>query len=232
MSDPHDPRPTDSVAPLPSAPGEPARPDWRIRLAARLRSRGATPNGISLFAIGLAALAGLSFFFALRDPPLAGVVLLLFAAVCLQGRMLCNRLDGLLARRGGMVGKAGEVYSDAPDRLADTLIFLGVGYGLAPWLSWASDLGWAASLLSVGTAYVRVLGLACGLREHAQGPMSRRMRMIAMSLAALLSAIGLALGWTQWVEALLAAALAAVALGTAVTIGLRLRSIVRELEAR
>jgi len=53
-----------------------------------------------------------------------------------------------------------------------------------------------------------------------------------MSLAALLSAIGLALGWTQWVEALLAAALAAVALGAAVTIGLRLRSIVRELEAR
>ncbi|MBW8811730.1 MAG: hypothetical protein JF591_23580, partial [Lysobacter sp.] len=54
MSDPHDPRPSDERAPTPSASGEPPRPDWRIRLAARLRSRGATPNGISLFAIGLA----------------------------------------------------------------------------------------------------------------------------------------------------------------------------------
>lgn len=235
MNDHHDPAPrpgaeaaADVSAPRPAPP----RDDWRLRLAARLRARGATPNGISLFAVGLAGLAGLAFLFALRDPPRAGAGLLLFAALCLQGRLLCNRLDGLLARRGGMVGKAGEVYSDAPDRLADALIFLGVGYGLAPWLSWAPDLGWAASLLSVGTAYVRVLGLACGLREHQEGPMSRRPRMIAMILAALLSALGLALGRVQWVEWLLAAALAAVALGAAATIALRLRSIVRELESR
>lgn len=236
MSDPHDRPPAAPGAGEPAADAAPQRPpsgaDWRLRLAARLRARGATPNGISLFAIGLAGLAGLSFLFALRDPPRAGAVLLLFAALCLQGRLLCNRLDGLLARRGGLVGKAGEVYSDAPDRLADALIFLGVGYGLAAWLPWASDLGWAASLLSVGTAYVRVLGLACGLREHGEGPMSRRPRMFAMSVAALLSAIGLALGWVVWVEWLLAGALIAVVLGAALTIALRLRSIVRELESR
>ncbi|MGO4781052.1 CDP-alcohol phosphatidyltransferase family protein, partial [Lysobacter sp. 2RAB21] len=78
--------------------------------------------------------------------------------------------------------------------MADALVFLGVGYGLAAWLPWASDLGWAASLLAVGTAYVRVLGLACGLREHDEGPMPRRTRMIATAIAALLSAVGLALG--------------------------------------
>ncbi|WP_425606065.1 CDP-alcohol phosphatidyltransferase family protein [Lysobacter firmicutimachus] len=208
------------------------RHGWRLVLLARLRVSGATPNGISLFAIGLAALAGLSFLFALRDPPHYGASLLAFAALCLQGRLLCNRLDGLLARRGGLVGKAGEVYSDAPDRLADALVFLGVGYGLAPWLAWGPDLGWAASLLSVGTAYVRVLGLACGLREHREGPMARRPRMIAMSVAAALAAVGLALGQATAVAWLLAAALAAVVLGAAWTVAVRLRAIVRELESR
>ncbi|MGO1000373.1 CDP-alcohol phosphatidyltransferase family protein [Lysobacter sp. CA196] len=224
---------SDRDQPPPAASGPvPRRRDWRLALAARLRARGATPNGISLFAIGLSALAGLSFFFALRDPPHYGAVLLLFAALCLVGRLLCNRLDGLLARRGGMVGKAGEVYSDAPDRLADALVFLGVGYGLTPWMAWASDLGWAASLLAVGTAYVRVLGMACGLREHDEGPMPRRTRMIATAVAAVLAAIGLALGHAVVVAWMLLAALTAVIVGAAWTIAQRLRAIVRELEAR
>lgn len=235
-TDPTGSSPTGSSQPGSDQPGSDqpgATPrDWRLALAARLRARGATPNGISLFAIGLSALAGLSFFFALRDPPHYGAVLLLFAALCLVGRLLCNRLDGLLARRGGMVGKAGEVYSDAPDRLADALVFLGVGYGLTPWMAWASDLGWAASLLAVGTAYVRVLGMACGLREHDEGPMPRRTRMIATAVAAVLAAIGLALGHAAVVAWMLLAALAAVILGAAWTIAQRLRAIVRELEAR
>lgn len=222
----------DQPEPATNGPVPLQRRDWRLALAARLRAHGATPNGISLFAIGLSALAGLSFFFALRDPPHYGAVLLLFAALCLVGRLLCNRLDGLLARRGGMVGKAGEVYSDAPDRLADALVFLGVGYGLTPWLAWASDLGWAASLLAVGTAYVRVLGMACGLREHDEGPMPRRTRMIATAVAAALAAIGLALGHAVVVAWMLLAALAAVIVGAVWTIAQRLRAIVRELEAR
>lgn len=209
-----------------------ARDARRVALAVWLRARGATPNGLSLFAVALSALAGAAFFFALRDPPHYGAALLLFAALCLGGRIACNRLDGLMARRGGMVGKAGEVYSDAPDRLADALVFLGVGYGLAPWLPWASDLGWAASLLAVGTAYVRVLGLACGLREHGEGPMPRRTRMLATALAALLAAAGLALGYAAAVAWLLLAALAVVIVGAALTIALRLRAIVRELESR
>lgn len=215
-----------------ASPETAARDERALALAAWLRARGATPNGLSLFAVGLSALAGAGFFFALRDPPHYGAGLLLLAALCLGGRIVCNRLDGVLARRGGMAGKAGEVYSDAPDRLADALVFLGAGYGLTPWLPWASDLGWAVSLLAVGTAYVRVLGLACGLREHGEGPMPRRTRMIAMTLAALLAAAGLALGYTAAVAWLLLAALAVVALGAALTIGLRLRAIVRELESR
>nr|WP_254696232.1 hypothetical protein [Lysobacter enzymogenes] len=130
-----------------------------------------------------------------------------------------------------MVGKAGEVYSDAPARLADALVFLGAGYGLTPWLPWASDLGWAVSLLAVGTAYVRARP---GLRpaRTRRGPMPRRTRMIAMAVAALLAAAGLALGQPAAVAWLLLAALAVVALGAALTIALRLRAIVRELESR
>ncbi len=209
-----------------------ARQQRRLALAAWLRARGATPNGLSLFAVGLSALAGAALFFALREPPRYGAALLLLAALCLAGRMVCNRLDGVLARRGGMVGKAGEVYSDAPDRLADALVFLGAGYGLAPWQPWAADLGWAALALALGTAYVRVLGLACGLREHGEGPMARGPRLYAAIAAALVAAAALAAGQTAWAAWTLAALLATVVAGAAWTIVLRLRAIVRELEAR
>ena len=54
----------------------------------------------------------------------------------------------------------------------------------------------------------------------------------ATALAALLAAVGLALGHAAAVAWLLSAALAVVIVGAALTIALRLRAIVRELESR
>lgn len=202
------------------------------RWADRLYAWGATPNGVSWASIGFALLAGVAFWLALRDPPGSGTVLLLVAAVCLQARLLCNRLDGALAKRSGLIGKAGDIYNDAPDRAADALVFLGAGYGLTTWYAWGADLGWAAALLSVSTAYVRVLGIACGLREHKDGPMARQHRMQAMTIAAVAAAIALAVGYSMIAGAVLAGTVGLVVVGAAVTVALRLRAIVRELEAR
>lgn len=203
---------------------------WRARLATALRARGATPNGLSWTATGFAALAALMFYCAWREPPRDAAGLLVLAALALQGRLLCNRLDGLMARQAQMVGRAGEVYNEAPDRLSDVLVCLGVGYGLQHVLSWGAELGWAAALLCVGTAYVRMLGLACGVREPAQGPMARVQRMHWLSLAALLAAAALLLQRSAIAETFLVLTLALLIGGAALTIVIRLRAIVRELE--
>lgn len=206
------------------------RAQWRARLAMALRARGATPNGLSWTATGFAALAALMFYCAWREPPRDAAGLLLLAALGLQGRLLCNRLDGLMARQAQMVGRAGEVYNEAPDRLSDVVVCLGVGYGLQHVLSWGADLGWAAALLCVGTAYVRMLGLACGVSEPLQGPMARVQRMHWLSLAALLAAVVLLLHYTAVAEMILVATMALLIGGAALTIVMRLRAIVRELE--
>lgn len=206
------------------------RARWRARLAMALRARGATPNGLSWTATGCAALAALMFYLAWREPPRDAAGLLALAALGLQGRLLCNRLDGLMARQAQMVGRAGEVYNEAPDRLSDVLVCLGAGYGLQHVLPWGADLGWAAALLCVGTAYVRMLGLACGVREPVQGPMARVQRMHWLSLAALLAAAALLLQRGALAQTFLVLTLALLIGGAALTIVIRLRAIVRELE--
>lgn len=203
---------------------------WRARLALALSARGATPNGVSWTGLGCAVLAALMFALAWREPPINAAALLVLAALALQGRLLCNRLDGLMAHQAQMIGRAGEVYNEAPDRLSDIVVCLGVGYGLQHVLAWGAELGWAAALLCVGTAYVRMLGLACGVREPVQGPMARVQRMHWLSLAALLAATALLLQQLVAAYALLAAALALLIAATALTIAIRLRAIVRELE--
>ena len=208
------------------------RAHWRARLALALRARGATPNGLSWTATGFATLAALMFYCAWREPPRDAAGLLLLAALGLQGRLLCNRLDGLMARQAHMGGRAGEVYNEAPDRLSDVVVCLGVGYGLQHVLSWGAELGWAAALMCVGTAYVRMLGLACGVSEPVQGPMARVQRMRWLSLAALLAALALLLQRSAIAETLLVLTMALLIGGAAVTIVIRLRAIVRELEWR
>ncbi|MDO7934199.1 CDP-alcohol phosphatidyltransferase family protein [Xanthomonas euvesicatoria pv. eucalypti] len=197
-----------------------------------LRGLGATPNGVSWVGIACAALAGLMFYIGLSAPAREGAMPLLLAVLGLQGRLWCNRMDGVLARQARMVSRAGEVYNDAPDRLSDVLVCVGLGYGLQAGLPWAAQLGWAAALCCVTTAYVRMLGLACGTPEPRQGPMSRVQRMQWLSLA---GALALPLQWmgqprlAAW---LLVGALAVLIAGALLTVAVRLRTIVRTLEQK
>ncbi|KQQ73242.1 CDP-diacylglycerol--glycerol-3-phosphate 3-phosphatidyltransferase [Xanthomonas sp. Leaf131] len=198
--------------------------------ARALRGRGATPNGVSWAGIAFAALAGLMFYAALSNPAREGAAPLLLALLGLQGRLWCNRMDGVLARETGLVGRAGEVYNDAPDRLSDVLVCIGLGYGLQASVPWAAQLGWAAALCCVATAYVRMLGLACGAPEPRQGPMARVQRMHWLSL---ITALALPVQWmghapqAAW---MLIGAMAVLIAGALLTVVLRLRTLVRALE--
>ncbi|TCO81942.1 phosphatidylglycerophosphate synthase [Plasticicumulans lactativorans] len=203
---------------------------WAHACARWLCARGATPNGISLAGLGCAALAALCLAGAFRVGPAAGAALLLLAALALPARLLCNLFDGMVAIEGGRAGKAGDVYNDLPDRISDALVLVGTGYGLSAW-PWAAELGWAAALAAVFTAYVRVLGGACGLTQRFTGPLAKSQRMAVLSVAALVAA-GARAADAGWAQGVLALALAVILLGSVATVVRRSVDLVRELEAR
>ena len=195
---------------------------WVPKLARVLVRAGFSPNQVSVLSLGAAALAGAILAAAQRRPSL-----LLLAAAGIQLRLLCNLLDGVMAVEAGLKTKTGDLFNDIPDRVADALILVGAGYGTGcPWL------GWLAALLAVMTAYLRLLGGALQLPQDFSGPMAKQQRMFWMTVGAL----------GGWFEALLVhhhrsplflkATLAWVTLGTAFTVGRRIRRLARALEAR
>ena len=150
---------------------------WAKWLASVLVKSNISPNQISVLSI-LPALAG-SWILASKPTPL----MLLLVVFCIQLRLLANMLDGMVAIEGGKQSKVGILYNEVPDRVADSLFIVALGYAIAmPWL------GWLGALLAAKTAYIRVLGGANGLAQSFSGPMAKQHRMFVMSLGCLIGA--------------------------------------------
>ena len=143
---------------------------WAIALSGRLARAGVTPNAISVVSVLFAAIGGLLIL--ATDLWWGWLV----AAACVQLRLVCNLLDGRVAIEGGRKSRVGAIYNEFPDRIADTLFLVPLGYAVAmPWL------GWAAALLAALTAYVRVFGGALGLAQDFGGVMAKQRRMAALT---------------------------------------------------
>jgi len=151
--------------------------------------------------------------------------LLLGAAVAIQGRLLCNLFDGMVAVEGGLRSKTGDLWNDVPDRFADPLIIIPAGY--AAGLPWAVEVGWIAGLVAVLTAYSRWLGAGLGRGQDFRGPLAKPQRMAVMTIAAVIAA---AATWWQLAGWVLVAALVVVAAGGLMTLTLRLRRLAQQLE--
>ncbi len=190
---------------------------WAHWIARRLAATEVTPNQISLASIGFALVGGLLL---LRpDWPVAMV----FAAICIQLRLLCNLIDGMVAVEGGKGTPVGALYNEVPDRVADSLFLIGAGYGVG-----LPELGWFAALVAALTAYIRVLGGSLGLKQDFRGPQAKPQRMFVLTLGCL------AVAWEgvqygSWHT--LSAALWIIAVGSVLTAALRIRAIARELQA-
>ena len=201
---------------------------WARTLAQALTRAGVKPNIISLASIGFGALAGAALVAAGRAAGIAPVLLFFAAAACIQLRLLCNLLDGMVAVEGGLRTKSGEIYNELPDRFADVFIIVGAGYA-SPGVPWAATLGWTAAALALITAYTRALGVVAGASQQFTGPMAKPHRMALLTAAcvsaAFLEMTGLAFELLPWV-------LAMMALGCVITIARRLQRILRELESR
>ena len=201
---------------------------WAAGLARELTRAGFKPNHISLLSIAFAAFAGLDFFLTAHDTKVWRIVLLADAALCIQLRLLCNLLDGMVAIEGGLRTKTGEIYNEFPDRFADAFILIGAGCA-STWLSGSVVLGFAAALLAVMTAYIRTLGVVAGASQQFCGPMAKPQRMAAMTVASLLAIIEVLLNWPSRI---IPFALAIICVGCAVTMLRRTERIFFELNAK
>lgn len=188
---------------------------WARALAAALARSSITPNQISVLSIFFAAVgAGMLAW----SPTVAG---LLLCAICVQLRLLCNLLDGMVAMEGGKQTPTGALYNEFPDRVADSLLIVGLGYAAGlPWL------GWLGALLAALTAYVRVSGGSLGLAQDFRGPMAKQHRMAVLTAACLLAIGERLLTGTGWV---LPAAAWIIAIGSLLTCATRTRAIAMQL---
>jgi phosphatidylglycerophosphate synthase len=191
---------------------------WARYLTQVLIRAGISPNAISVISVGFAA-AGAALLI-LRP----GVGSLLAFALCVQLRLLCNLLDGMVAIEGQRQSKTGALFNEVPDRLADSLFIVAAGYVVG-----VPALGWFGALAAAVTAYIRVLGGSIGLPQDFRGPMAKPHRMAVLTVACVLGAVEWWFWETQWVL-LLAAWI--VAVGSVITCITRLLAIARQLQAR
>lgn len=191
-----------------------------------LSRRRITPNQISLASIVFALLAAGCMLATRAASPGWSAVLWVLAAACVQGRLLCNLFDGMVAVEGGRRTRSGELFNDLPDRISDPLILVAAGYATTV-VPWAAGLGWAAALGAVLTAYVRTLTASCGAPMDFRGPMAKQQRMALMTAACLLSALE-PLWWRPGWAMLVALGL--IAAGCAITAARRARAAYLALE--
>ncbi|MFD1331769.1 CDP-alcohol phosphatidyltransferase family protein [Methylopila musalis] len=184
---------------------------WAIRLSKALAASSVTPNQISVASVAVSALG--AALLALWAHPVAW----LLAALCVQLRLVCNLLDGMVAIEGGKKSPVGALYNEFPDRIADTLFLAAAGAAaLAP------ELGWAAALAAALTAYVRVFGGSVGLPQDFSGVMAKQRRMAALTLALVAQSVEWAFADTRWSLGIALALILAGSLVTCVTRTLRI----------
>jgi len=195
---------------------------WAGAIARWLAARNIMPNQISMASMAAAAIAGGAFYLAGGASGWPRVSLLLLAALCCQARLLCNLFDGMVAIEGGKGEPDGPFWNEFPDRVADLLIFVGLGYGIG-----VPDLGWAAGASAVLTAYVRELGRASGLPSDFSGPMAKQHRMATITAVTLLTVAEPLWGGRNQ---LLMIGLSVVAIGAAFTAFRRAKTLINRLK--
>jgi len=199
------------------------------RFAQFLASTPTTPNQISAVSIVAAVMASLLFAASAGLAGWALSVCYVLAAVACQLRLLCNLMDGMVAIEAGKQSADGAVWNELPDRIADIVIFVGVGFAVA-----SPALGWAAAALAVFVSYVRELGNGIDGVVDFSGPMAKPHRMALVSggavLAALLNAFAFSSNDGSTAVWLLKACLWAVVIGCLITLYRRTRSLLQRLE--
>ncbi|MES2965186.1 MAG: CDP-alcohol phosphatidyltransferase family protein [Bdellovibrionota bacterium] len=201
---------------------------WARSLARKLAHAGVTPNAISIFSIACAGLALNCFIYAdhQRIVGESWRPFILLGAFFIQLRLVCNLMDGMVAVEHGKKTVLGDIFNDAPDRIADAFILMGAAFvAIGPH---RIDFGWLCTALAILTAYFRTLAGAVGAKQRYLGPMAKQHRMATVTAACALVAIFPSLEYDG--HNLMDAALLVVAVGALFTCWRRLSAMVADLK--
>lgn len=212
---------------------------WAKSLANGVKAAGFTPNTISVLSVVFAIVGAVCLVKAgerigTTTSKIADTLIWLGAAACIQLRLICNLLDGMIAIEGGKKSPLGGLYNEVPDRIADPLLLMAAGY-CNEWVVklWGIPLGWVAAVLSMMTAYIRVLGGTLTGTQNFIGPMAKQHRMAVLTVACLGSIIEV---WVRHdgkpAQNVMLAALIVIVAGSVLTCWRRLALIAQELKKR
>ena len=137
---------------------------------------GLTPNTISITGMVLSILAAAAYFFALNQP-----VLLIVAVVLLLASGFCDTLDGVIARTYQQATTFGGFFDSLLDRYADALVYSAIMVGGLCDVSW----GLAALTGSLLVSYSRARAEAAGIKMESVGLAERAERMLILAVASL-----------------------------------------------
>ena len=151
---------------------------WAQKAASFLARTNVSPNQISVASVFFAVIGAAILVW---YPVPVG---LLGCAVAIQGRLVCNLVDGMVAVEGGKKSPLGQLYNEFPDRVADSFLIVALGYAID-----LPFIGWLGALAAALTAYVRVFGSSLGLPQDFRGPMAKQHRMAVMTGGCVLGAI-------------------------------------------
>lgn len=180
--------------------------NWAQKSAQFLASTNVTPNQISVASVFFAMIgAGLLMLY--RTPE--GLI---GCALAIQVRLVCNLLDGMVAVEGGKKSPLGQLYNEFPDRIADSVLIVALGYSIG-----LPSLGWFGALAAALTAYVRVFGGSLGLPQDFRGPMAKQHRMAVVTAGCLLGAAEQALNGSLHALAIASVVIAAGSVLTCIT---------------
>lgn len=200
---------------------------WAALAASLMARAGISPNAISAMSVVFGAGGCVLFLLSGTADDMHRLFYLLAAATCIQLRLLCNLLDGMVAVEYAKGSSAGPIWNELPDRFADVLFLVGAGYAAA--LSGAHHaeiIGWLAAVGAVATAYVRELGRGLGFPADFSGPMAKPHRMALLTAASIVAAFE---SFWNWRGETLFIALSLIAFGTLVTIARRTNTLAKRL---
>ena len=170
---------------------------WARALSVWLVRRRVSPNGISVAGMAFATLGAAGYLLS-GSSWLLRLLLFILAAASIQARLVCNLLDGMVAIEGGLKGRAGGLFNEAPDRYADFVLLAAAGIAAGN-----PALGWIAAAAAVLTAYVRALGASLDHEQDFCGPMAKQQRMFFLTVGTLGASLYLPV--LLWTLALIAA---------------------------
>lgn len=134
------------------------------------------PNTITLASIPFSVGAGLCFFKS------DWLWTLWVGPICILLKMICNFLDGMVARAREMCSPKGEALQEAVDRIADTVILLGLAYSPFGQLT----LGLVAIPMVLISSYLGILYKAVGGDRIFAGVMAKGDRLTLIMIVSII----------------------------------------------